>query len=284
MSSGADGASPAAFRLLELRAPDGARAELYPYGAHVVSWTPAGERESRLYLSGATELRPGAAIRGGVPVIFPQFASEGPLPKHGFARVREWSVVAGPRVVEGAATATLSLVADERTRAVWPHDFAAELSVRVAGRSLEVALSVVSTGAEPIRFTSALHTYLRVDDIADVRLHGLQGVRYRDSARGGAESVETGEALAIEDEVDRIFFDAPPVLELIEPSGRLRIESAGFRDAVVWNPGAERAAALDDLDAGGWRHFLCVEAAAIGAPPRLEPGARWSGTQKLVRA
>lgn len=282
MSSGADGASPAAFRLLELRAPDGARAELYPYGAHVVSWTPAGERESRLYLSGATELRPGAAIRGGVPVIFPQFASEGPLPKHGFARVREWSVVAGPRVVEGAATATLSLVADERTRAVWPHDFAAELSVRVAGRSLEVALSVVSTGAEPIRFTSALHTYLRVDDVAQSRIEGLRGVTYRDSAAGGIERLDSDPLVPITGEIDRVYLDAPPRVEVREPHRTTRVEMLGFRDTVVWNPGAERASRLSDLDRGGERHMLCVEAATVRTPVVLSTGERWRGSQTLT--
>lgn len=268
---------------LALVAGNGGRAEIHEHGAHLTSWLPSSGSE-RLYLSRSARFAPGVAIRGGVPVIFPQFAGEGTLPKHGFARGLSWSLVSATQPAQGPAHAVFRLLDSDETRRIWPHPFAAELSVIVGGNTLEVTLTIHNTGDTAFSFTAALHTYLRVDDIADVRLHGLQGVRCRDSARGGAESVETGEALAIEGEVDRIFFDAPPVLELIEPSGRLRIESAGFRDAVVWNPGAERAAALSDLDAGGWRHFLCVEAAAIGAPPRLEPGARWSGTQKLVRA
>ena len=57
-----------------LEAPDGARAELYLHGAHVTAWTPAGAGDERLFLSAASEFRADAAIRGGVPVIFPQFA------------------------------------------------------------------------------------------------------------------------------------------------------------------------------------------------------------------
>lgn len=265
-----------------LRAPDGARAALYPYGAHVVSWTPAGEEESRLYLSGATELRPGAAIRGGVPVIFPQFASEGPLPKHGFARVREWSVVDGPRVAGDAAIATLGLVADERTRAVWPHDFAAEIAVRVGGRSLEVALSVVNAGAEQFRFTAALHTYLRVDDVAETRVAGLQGTTYRDSAAGALERLDSDPFVSISGEIDRVYLDAPPRLELREPRRTTRVEMHGFRDTVVWNPGAERASRLADLDRGGERHMLCVEAATVRTPVAVEMGERWRGAQTLT--
>ena len=62
-----------------LRSRDGALAEVYLHGAHVTSWRPAGTREERLFLSERSEFRGGAAIRGGIPVIFPQFAAEGPL-------------------------------------------------------------------------------------------------------------------------------------------------------------------------------------------------------------
>ena len=70
---------------VELRAPDGARATVLLHGGHVVSWVPAGADE-QLYLSPKSSFAPGSAIRGGVPVIFPQFNTRGPLQRHGFAR------------------------------------------------------------------------------------------------------------------------------------------------------------------------------------------------------
>src|SRR5512139_4252652 len=76
---------------LTLVAPDGARAEVYLYGAHVVSWVPAGGQE-RLFLSRTSAFRAGAPIRGGVPVVFPQFGALGPLPLHGLVRLMVWEL------------------------------------------------------------------------------------------------------------------------------------------------------------------------------------------------
>jgi len=269
-------------RLL-LTAADGAHAELYQHGAHLTSWIPAGDVE-RLYLSGQALFRPGTAIRGGVPVIFPQFAGEGPLPKHGFARGLPWQLIAAAQPEQGPASAVFRLEDSDATRAVWPHAFRAELHVAVGGAALETTLSIENTGKSEISFTAALHTYLRIADIGAVRLQGLKGLRYRDTALGGAAAMESADSLRIEGEVDRIYFDAPARLELADALGDLGIESSGFADAVVWNPGAERAAALSDLDAGGYRNFLCVEAANIGVPVRLAPGAEWRGRQRLVQA
>ena len=268
-------------RLL-LTAGDGARAEIYRHGAHLTSWIPAGGAE-RLYLSRKAQFKPGAAIRGGVPVIFPQFAGEGPLPKHGFARALPWRMVAAAQPEQGPASALFALEDTDATRAIWPHAFKAELRVSVGGAVLEATLSVENIGESEISFTAALHTYIGVPEIGGVRLHGLQGLHYRDTAQGGTAAVESADSLRIEGEIDRIYFKAPQRLELLDALGRLRIESAGFADAVVWNPGAERAAALSDLDAEGYRNFLCVEAAAVGVPLRLAPGARWSGMQRLVQ-
>jgi glucose-6-phosphate 1-epimerase len=65
------------------------------HGGQVLEWTPVGSEVSRLWLSPDWRCGPGAAIRGGVPVVFPQFSDRGPLPKHGIARDREWEALSG---------------------------------------------------------------------------------------------------------------------------------------------------------------------------------------------
>ena len=77
---------------LTLIAADGASAEIYLHGAHVTSWVPAAGEE-RIFLSDKAIYGAGKAIRSGVPVVFPQFAEMGPLPKHGFARTIAWEFV-----------------------------------------------------------------------------------------------------------------------------------------------------------------------------------------------
>jgi len=124
---------------LELVAPDGARAEVYAHGAHVTSWVPAGGVE-RLFLSERSVFNGQAAIRGGVPVIFPQFSMEGPLPRHGFARTRAWEFVTAG-VEAGGASASFRLVDSAETRRIWPHAFAARLDVRTGGAQLELAFT-----------------------------------------------------------------------------------------------------------------------------------------------
>ena len=260
---------------------DGARAQIHAHGAQLISWHPAGEARDRLYLSRRAEFGAGTAIRGGVPVIFPQFAAEGPLPKHGFARSARWAPVEDR---DSDARAVLRLDPALATHPLWPYRYDSELIVELQARSLSIRLIVRNTGSDAFAFTSALHSYLAVDDIATATVHGLQGLRYRDSAGGGRHVEERAEALHFDGEVDRIYFDAPSVVELREPQRRLHIRSTGFRDCVVWNPGEAKAAALADLDAGGFRRFVCIEAAAIGTPVRLVPGAAWEGTQVLEAA
>ena len=68
----------------KLTLPCGDSLRVALHGAHVLSWVSQGRE--RLYLSPHSVMDAHAAIRGGVPVCFPQFNQRGPLPKHGFAR------------------------------------------------------------------------------------------------------------------------------------------------------------------------------------------------------
>ena len=246
-----------------IAANDGARAEAFTHGAQVTSWKTASGEE-RLFLSERSAFAQGAAIRGGIPVIFPQFGALGPLPKHGFARVVEWERERAGRTSSGSGEARFRLTATPPTRAIWNHAFATSVVVTVQGMSLGVALSVVNEDKLPFRFTTALHTYLLVDDVRTTVVLGLQQTTFRDSAAGGPDLSRQQGALEVRDDVRRT-----------------RVSMAGFTDVVIWNPGAERGAALSDLEPDGWLSMLCVEAAVVGTPVELGPGERWTGQQVL---
>jgi glucose-6-phosphate 1-epimerase len=269
---------------LLLTADDGARAEVHLDGAHVASWVPAGGDE-QLFMSERAVYRAGSSLRGGIPVIFPQFGP-GPLPKHGFARTSRWEPGADAAAGSGAARATLVLRDSDATRAVWPFPFELALTVEVGGRSLAVSLHVLNAGADAFAFTAALHSYLRVTEIDDVALHGLAGVRYRDQAADGRETVDDAPSLVVLGEVDRLYVSPPAELRLRdgrEPGARtVTITTTGFPDVVVWNPGPVKARELGDLGEGDHHRMLCVEAAAAAVPVALPAGERWSGTQTLV--
>lgn len=272
---------------LELLAPDGARATLLLHGAHIVSWVPAGADE-QLYLSPKSAFATGQAIRGGVPVCFPQFAARGPLQKHGFARSKPWQLVLAEQG-DDDALAVLRLADDAASRMFWPHAFEAELSVRVAGRSLEIELACENRGDTSLSFTGALHSYLRVQDLNESSVQGLSGLHYWDSI----DHVEKSQRVDLllpgspgAQDLDRIYHQVKQDLTLVEQRGadkrELLIRQQGFEDAVVWNPGAEKCAALADMPAEGWRQMLCIEAAAIEHPITLAPGESWAGMQSLT--
>jgi glucose-6-phosphate 1-epimerase len=274
---------PVEFRglpALRLASPDGAQALVTLHGAQLLSWIPAGGDE-RLYLSERAAFEHGKAIRGGVPVIFPQFSGFGPLPRHGFARIAAWDF-SEQRAGADFACATLRLTDSAESRAQWPHAFALELTVCVGDNRLDVELEAENPGDTAYSFTCALHTYLRVAEIETARLFGLRGVHYRDQAQSGAERVDTQEALEVGAPVDRIYHAPPGELMLREPDRSTSVSSTNFPDVVVWNPWTDSSPAIADLPPTGFRRFLCVEAAAVAQPLVLKPGEQWWGRQALI--
>ena len=245
---------------LLLTAPDGAQATITLYGAHLISWRGADGRE-RLFCSAQSALDGSRAIRGGVPVIFPQFAERGDGMRHGFARVSNWRV-ADSGVEHGWAFAVLALEPVDLApaqAAAWPHGFALRLRVAIHANELAVRFEVRNDGQDTFGFAAALHTYHLVGDIASVRIDGVER-----------------EELAITGKFDRVYEDVTPPLALVDGGLVLTVRQEGFTDAVVWNPGAEDAAALSDMADEEYRRFVCVEPALLNGPV-LQPGEHWVG-------
>lgn len=269
--------SEMAFEVLTLSTADGAAATVCRHGAQVLGWRPRGAVRDLIYLSPRSIYADGAAIRGGIPVVFPQFSTFGPLTKHGLVRTRAW------QIIEASMPDRIALESrdDDATRAVWPHAYHLRLDVALEAASLSTTLTVTNTGHTPLSFTAALHTYLAVQDVAAVRVRGLAGARGLDATDALREAVEAREAITFDGEFDRVYPAFPGDLVLEEGDAQVSLVREGFPDVVVWNPGAVKAAALSDLGTGDWRRFLCIEPAVFAPPVTLAAGANWRGMQRL---
>lgn len=264
-----------------LALPNGDSALVADFGAQVLSWV-AGGRE-RLFLSPRAVLDGSAAIRGGIPVCFPQFNTRGPLPKHGLARRATW-------VWEGVVP---EVDADDASspQASWlwqppaplhpdfPHALQARVRVQLAPGALRVTLQAHNTGSTALAFTGALHTYFAVHDAAQCQLAGLDGAAFWDAAQGFAPAVQHG-VVALGLEVDRVYARPPVPLALRSGADTLHIhQDRAWPDTVVWNPGPALCTQLGDMAPDSWQHMLCVEAAVINQPVALLPGQQWQAAQ-----
>lgn len=238
------------------------RAAVALQGAHLIAWQPVGE-EPVIWLSDATAFEEGVAIRGGVPICWPWFGPAG-KPSHGFARISTFELDTC-REDEQGSELTFRLRSDERTEALWPHDF--ELFVRFR---LDQACEITLQATGDFESTGALHSYFSVGDVNAVAVAGL-GVPYLDKV-AETDGRQDG-ALTFPGRIDRVY-TAPDELTRIEDPARSRvIEVRHYHnsDVVAWNPGPELSASMADLTDDGYQEFVCVETASISKPMTSGP-------------
>lgn len=267
---------------LRLNGPRGSSAVISKLGAQVLSWITPDGRE-HIFLSEKAIFDGSVAIRGGIPVCFPQFSNLGDLPKHGFVRTREWTVNT-ERCADDFALVTMEIADDEATRAIWPHAFTAEITLMLEVDRIDIEFCVTNTGGAPFEFTAALHSYLHQTQVEDVVIEGLYGHHFRDAVNDDQVIRDSGIELVIEREVDRVYHDVQRPQKINAGNLSLTVENQGFPDVVIWNPWVELCAQLKDMPTDGWKHMLCVEAAAAQHPVSLPAGEEWYGRQTLVVA
>lgn len=155
-------------------------------GAQVLHWQPAGQSHDVLWFSPVTRFGGGKAIRGGVPICWPWFGQSQTAgkPQHGYARNAVWQVVSAHRTDDDVAL-VFELPAD--CPGIEHLDGVARLRFSVTvGAALDMALETRNVGRRPFTITEALHTYLRVADVTQVSIDGLDGATFRDNKIGRA--------------------------------------------------------------------------------------------------
>lgn len=218
-----------------------------PWGGQLLQ---AGPADAPLLYRSPWPPEAGAAVRGGIPVIFPQFAQSGPLAKHGFARNLPWRLLR-----EAAGLIEAELVVMAGSRADWPHAATLRLLTTRDDDSFTQQLTVRNDGDTVFAFSGGLHPYWAVDDLAAVRVTGVPtpglGAAEIDAWHPGGGEVVIREGARV-----------------------LSLTQQGFEGWQVWTPGP--AHALRDLPHEDWRRFLCIEPVLM-TPRRLLPGEVWTG-------
>ena len=236
----------------------------------------------------------GSPVRGGVPVLFPQFNDEGPLPKHGFVRTANWraldqaghymlrvgSSVANNQGDSNSESPPPDLTPCDLAPPDWPHSAELVLEMRASGRQLELVLNVTNTGTDVFSWTGGLHPYFSVSDLLQSRLEGLGDVPIRDRFHPEITRQPDGDIHWDGQLYERLFDTASPV-ELHAGAARFRLSMSGFNQWMVWNPGIAGAHAMKDLPDADWQRFVCVEPVIVQRAVSLKPGERFSGSFRI---
>ena len=245
-----------AAEFIELRSGESSAA-IATSGARVISFRCRGNEV--LWQPAEWLLPGGKGSHGGIFICWPWFGADGPKShaRHGFAREQAFTV----REKEDNRL-ILGLVANDRTRKIFPYEFDLELGFLLTSR-LSVSVRTRNTGKVPFDFGGGFHPYLAVGNRDDAVVRGLP---WEGDFRVTAAC-------------DRLFSGkgAPGSYEIVDAvlSRRIVLMPRGTNRVIVWNPGriGDDAKKPGAIGPDGWRHFVCVEPALMGdGKVHLEPG------------
>ncbi|KAL8138519.1 hypothetical protein V2J09_004520 [Rumex salicifolius] len=272
-----------------LRNPQGASARVSMHGGQVTSWKN-DQGEELLFTSNKATFRPPKAMRGGIPICFPQFGNCGSLEQHGFARNKIWSIEENPPPLHPNDSRSKSFVdlilkSTPEDLKCWPHSFEFRQRIALASDgSLTLISRIRNVNGKPFSFSFAYHTYLSVSDISEVRVEGLETLDYLNNLCKKERFTEQGDALTFESEIDRVYLSCPNAVAIIDHEKKRTyvMRKVGLPDVVVWNPWDKKAKTMTDFGDEEYKQMVCVDAAAVEKPIALKPGEEWTGRLELL--
>ncbi len=219
-----------------------------------------------LYLDAETLGDPTKNVRGGNPILFPspgplagdRFAwrgKSGSMKQHGFARQKAWTVIASKE-----REATLELLSDDETRAVYPWDFAVRIRYELDRAKLVVETTIENRSNGPMPFAYGFHPYFEIADAQKARASiATKATRAWDNVKKSDVAVKEPIDLAVK-EVDLHLVDHgsdQAVLDLGDGARVVVTGDAAFGRWVVWTLAG--------------KDFVCVEPWTAGANALNEP-------------
>lgn len=309
------------WKMLRITSPNGkSQCDVHLHGAHLTSYRCTSPNSSEtlndevIFVSEKAIFATDKAIRGGVPICFPQFSDKGPLSmSHGFARNVLWEVV-DQKIGSLESVGTLKMIKSGAYRGQ-NKDIAKMMAdydgldvfliVSLTDNHLDMSLKVVdATNGQSANwdvissFTFAFHNYFRIGDIRKAHIDGVHNnhhhVQYVDKINKSATIIAPSEPIVISEEVDRVYLDMLDDIRsvIVDESGdshttrEIHIDQQAntAQNVVVWNLWQEKCKKMADMKPEDYEKFVCVEVGQIQTPIKLEKGGEFVATQRIYSA
>lgn len=273
---------------------DNSSVTILKYGATVISWKKDGEEQ--LWLSEGAKLDGSKPVRGGIPLVFPNFGKTQQeshptfsLPQHGFGRNSTWEFLG--QTQESPLTFQFGLGPENANPEIFnlwndgKYNFTLIYTVSITEDYLKTKIEVENNGNEAFDFKWLFHTYLRVKDIEDIVVNNLTDEQCFDQLLK-SWYVEKSPMVNFIEEFDRIYKSIPEnkLLQTIA-LGKVKhnIERKNLPDTVVWNPWIDKSESMADFQPkSGYLNMLCIENGHVTEFINLTPGSSWSGEQTFT--
>lgn len=236
------------------------------YGGQVLSWQPRRQKEV-FWLSHDSKYATTHAIRGGIPICWPWFGDEvkrddGSTEKasnHGFARQSQWHID-DINISEHDVTIVISLSGEHYSNQ-WPAAFKLSQTL-VFSKQFNQSLTITNLSAQPVEYTSALHSYFCISSPEQSHIPLLENARFDNKLSGEKNVIATLDNC--KGPIDRIYYDSQQQ-RIIDKGWKreINIISSNCQQWVMWNPG-NIADSMADMHQGSEQEFVCLEAANTG--------------------
>ena len=267
---------------------------------------PTEPKREILFVSSSAKLDGSKAIRGGIPLVFPQFGQpDKSYPQHGFLRRNLWNVVGQTTEdgEDGAVCCEFNLDLKNVVTArggKWgedtQYDCVISLMVKLMPNTLTTVLTFENKGEIPFDFQTLFHTYFKVEgskalDPQLCNVQGLTGYSADDKITGEIYE-QNDEPIIIDREVDRIYKNqSKPLLDVVINAGgknvglKAKASVGGVEtpvSVVVWNPFVEKAKGMSDFTDEQYHDMICVEPGVLHDVPALQKGLSASFEQTIT--
>lgn len=249
------------------------------YGATITSWIV--DDKEKLYCSPTANMDGSTPIRGGIPLVFPQFGNYGSICeiKHGFARSQLFKIEKNDTKNE-----VIMVLEDcQQTKIFWNYEFRLEYKIILnESGSLVTNVMVKNVGLKEFRFNFLFHTYFLVSDLNDVKILSLKGCKYFKGIDRSLLEMEGREKISINGEVDSVYINVPCKISAdLGENGFVNIKTENLKDLVIWNPWKDKCSLLLDMPNDDYKKMVCIETCTL-SPITLESnGGSWSGGQEI---